>query len=659
MLRYSRNLLIAFFTIAGLAAGSLLAQGPMAATQPSPASAPAGIPQSLLNAIPDQALAFVAVANMQQAGAKVDQLIADLNLSQMMPGSILDKIREEQDFGPGFNANGGFALAMLDPNLFGYTPQDITEEKPGPDKPAPVVYLVAGTDVKTLFNGFKASSEEGLTKLESQYGEVVYAKMADGYILLAEDTQPLKVIAQGKGSVMSRLSGPHKMLISQSDALGFADVKALRPWIHALFVKLAQQAEAAPQRGRMFMSPPGMMRAYMGFWENLVSQIDLVTIGANLNKEGITLARVATFDPNSAIAKMSGGIKFASGPMLTQMPGLPYVLAIGTEPMVQISPETQAEYRKWIANAMSAFSGDTLKKEQIDRLAQISADNLSHVKSERMFLGASPAGSGVFGLAVIYNVDNADAVLASLPEAIQIQEQAMNSLISRAMTGMMHQAGSMPATAPASQPKQQMVSMKYTPNAMTVADAQISTLDLVIPQLSEKMDANARAILTKVLGEENIRVYIAKASDKIVVVTLGGAKAFLTEAITAARDGKDLAADASVAGSLKHLPKDSVGAMVISLPNLFRQISDGISAVEGPDAAQRSPLASVNFTATAPIAAGRAQVTDGDYGRIFIPTDVLSDLVRNVMMIQMRAMGGAQRGGPGGSQPNQPGQHDF
>jgi hypothetical protein len=644
-------IVIPFISSQALAQGHAAAPGAASSAPMGPATVatPAG---PVLTAIPEQAALFVAVKNITDATSKVDTLLQDIGLGMMATEPLLMRIKQGGNFGPGFNDNGGFALIVLDPALLGYKPEDLVEEKEETaEKPAPLVYIVPCTDIKTIWLDATASEEDGLTKLEAN-GETVYGKLVGGYALLGEGPKPVKLALDSKRPVLAKLGKPQLALVNQSDVVAYADVKALQPWIKALAQKAQRDMDQMPKQMQMegpFRMLQGMRGKSLNVWVRLAEQMDSLALGLNINKDALVINRYVSFSPQSDLAKVIAGTRFGSGPMLTQMPDLPYVLAVGTAEVTQLSPQAPAAAKAWMKDILDSLAGNGVSPEVKDRLSAISADWQSHVKSFRLFLGSSPKDSGVFGLAATFNCDKADALLQTLPEAVQLKQQVLDAMMASAKATSAPASGPA-ASAPAMVKPEMRVTLKYTPAALTVSEASVATLDVDVPQMA-KMDPNEKADLAKVLGEDRIRFYIAKANDKTLVITLGGAQPFLTQAIAAARGGKDLAADPAVATSLKEMPKDLSSLGIISVPNLVQQIKEGLMAVQGPQAVQNSPLAAVEMKKSAPVAIGRSIVESGDMARVYIPTQMLNDLVRMFMTVA--------GGGPGPGGHGAPGQQDF
>jgi hypothetical protein len=615
-------------------------------------AAPAG---PVLMVIPEEASLFVAVKNITDLTGKIDTLVTDIGLSPGGAMSSLNMLMSKENFGPGFNANGGFGLAVIDPNLLGYKIEDLMGESAA-EKPAPLIYLVPCTDLKTLWPGATISEANGLTKLDVN-GETVYAKMMGSYAVLGDGPEPVRLAAATKHSAMAKVSKAHQAIITQADAAVYADVKSLQPWIKALAQKASEEMDNGPGMPWGRMSNAKAMK----FWSRMTEDMDALSIGINVNKSGLIFNRYVTFVPQSKMAAMLGGVHMASATtsMLTQMPNLPYVLAAGSADMAQFSPQAQAATRDWLAQLLTGLapgvSADTKTK-----LTQLAVDVYSQVKSVRVFIGGAPKDSGVFAVGIVLNSDNPDAILAKMPEIVPLKQQVLNAIIASAKSNAgMHMGMSATGSAPASEPAmpaEQKVTLKYTPAALNVAGAAVATIDVDSPTLVN-MEPDQKAQMAKVLGEGQIRFYIAKASDKSLVITFGGSQAFLAEAIKAAKAGRDLAADPMVAAGIKEMPAGLSSLGLFNVPNLVMQVKAGVAAVAGPQVVQNSPFASIELKPGTPVTIGRSLVDNGDQARVFIPEEMMSDIAHAYMTFVMSMMGGGP--GPGGPNGSRPGQHDF
>lgn len=670
MSRLSRHrTFLALWLVAGLAAGALWAQ-PATTTRPAAARAAATAPAGpgMLTRVPEQAVAFVTVKNLADAGAKMDQFIADIGLGAMVPGKVLDMIKQQAEVGPGFNDNGGLTLILLDPGLLGYKPEEVFDQDGPPEGlPSPVVFLLPVADPKTLFMNATASEEDGFTRLEMGM-DLIYAKAVNGYTALAKDPAALKILLGAQRPVMAKMPKRHLAVMNESDIVGYADLKTLQPWIQAAVKKGEQDMEQMRMMAAQgFMPPPMamMLNIYsrlLPFYRDLLGQMEAVTAGAKIGPSGIVINQFMTYLPDSKMAGMMKAMQAKPGPLLNQMPALPYVLAFGTaETTAPQDPNFMSQQQQMLDQVLDAILADTTVSPAVKiRLRQLALELCNQFKSMRGYLGASAPGAGVFGLALVYNVQNADAFMQNMPELVSLKQQVINALLASAPEmgemGMM-MAPTAPATAPAATgPAAPKVVLQYLPAAATVEGASVAAVEISIPELAAA-DPNIAATLTKVLGEGKARFYIAKVDDQTVVVTFGGAQPFLAEAVKAARGGRDLAVDPAVAAAMKEMPPDAASVALINLANLVEQIKSAVAAIAGPEAAADFPLANVQFQSQTPIAMGQSIADNGQYQRTFIPTAVVADVVRAALMIQQQMMGGMGPGMEGGA-PS-PGQQDF
>jgi len=565
-------------------------------------------------------MGFVVVNNLQASATNLEKFLTDIGLYealglQDMPGGLLGLLQAQALLGEGFNPNGGFAVVMLDPQQFGVDltkmmglsqpdvgPADTAAEEPK----IPLILLVPGSSVQEVFGQYTIEQAGDFQKVSLRMGPML-ASQCGSYVALSPTDKALAVLMDSSGEkAPTQLSASQQKAIATSDIAMYLDMKIAGP----IYLKILDTMEA-----QMGMGGPmsGLMKIYMPWYRQVLSQVDSATITGQFVPTGVLLKELVTFAPESELAKLMAVYK-PSGKLLDKLPDLPYIFAAGSE----YTGGDEFEH-KFIADMMDALlATEGLAEVPEDTKAkakQLSTDFYDQLTGMQFVGGGAPEGSGVFGLACVMKCKDAEALKAILTEAVPLKETFLKALFAE------EDADGLGG-----------LSLTYVKDYGSIGEIAVDTVNITHPELLE-LSEDERAEMTQIFGEDSLRIRIAAADAQTVVVTFGGAEAFMAEAIKTTQAGGTILQAEGTAEAMQYMPKDSVSLMFFNAGNLFDVIVNGMQTM----APEAGPLPFALTTKT-PIAA--AVAVHGNEAEIaaYVPSRLVQEIAQMAMMFMMPQM---------------------
>jgi len=589
--------------------------------------APGETAPSVLKQVPAGSMGFVVINNVQATATRVDKFIKDIGVNKMLPpmppGGVLTMIKSGANLGEGFNADGGVAVAMLDPQQFGL--DLVALMKAGPDakppKPEdiPVVFFVAGSDVKGVF-GEMAKPAGKYFQLDLKAPFPIIATAHNGYVLLSPSKAALAAVVSARKSAADELSKEHAAAIAKSDLAYYINMKITGPVINGA-IKMFEEQIAGEMGGMgggraampTMMGDPTMILA---LYRTLIDEMDALTVGANLSSAGVTLDLMVSFSPDSALTKIAAAFPGTVKPSVGRLPNLPYVIAAAG------LAEDSKEARDFAESMTDKMFGKDMPKDLRDRLAKIEKVANDDITSFQFVAGGAPQGKGLFGVAALIECKNTKNVKAMIADLVEFAGAAIKSI------------------DPNSEELQQL-KIAYSNNIATVGTITVDAITVTHPEL-DNMPARAREEMKKVLGEDKILIRVAAVDAKTVAVTFGGAAAFMNETIKSAKLGGRIVSRRDTRQLAKHMPEKPTGFVLISVGNLFEVIKTGMQAMN-PD--ESIPI---NITTKDPIVFSGGYTGKASHMIIHVPTKLIAEAVTAFGGLWSEMGGGVAPVPPGG-----------
>ncbi len=602
--------LAALCLVLSLSSVSLPAQD--AAPPPQPKA------ESVLEHIPAGAMGFVAANNIQGMLDGVEKLMKELGLSEQIglqqPGMLLAMLRQQGQLGAGFNPNGGAAAVMLDPQQFNIdllAMAGMGGQPPAEGAKVPFVLMLAGSGVKEVFDKYEIEEQGEFSLVKLRMGPMT-AKKAGGYILLSPDAKFITALLEAKEKIAAAMSPGEAKSVAAADVALHINMKVAGPLLNKLLTNVRAMMEMAAQGEPLAKD---IVKMYLDMYGKAIAQMQSLTFALRLAPAGVVIEELVSFLPDSEYGKMMA--MYGSGqPLLNRLPNLPYVLAMGAQ---MGSEQGRAEAIKvtndLLDKLLASEVGQKIPATAQTKIKSAMTTGLEQIQGVQVVAGPAPEGAGVIGLAGICQVKDADAYRQAIADGISAVMETVKAL---------------------SSPTDDIKDLKitYTKGAETVAGVSVDTIVISHPEM-DKMSPNDKAEMTKALGEDQIRIFIAAKDKNTVVMTFGGGKTMLAEALKTADGTGTIPSSPGLDVVKQIMPEKGSFLMVFNLANLMAAIEKG-AKIMGEEA---PPF---KVTAKTPIAIGGGIQGATAHVVIFVPTDVIKDVTGLVMREVMG--GGAEPG---------------
>ncbi len=587
-------------------------------TAPAPAMPKA---EPVMKHIPAGAMGFVVVNNVKGTLGRVENLLNEIGVGQMialqeMPGGLLGMLRMQAMLGDGFNPNGGFAAVMLDPQQFGIDlpamiglspPKPSAATPPEEEPKVPFVFLVPGAGVQEVFGAYPIEPVGKFYQVSLRMGPMFAIKCGD-YVAISPTTKALTALLGAPKKASAELSKTQAAAIAKSDIAVHLNMKVAGPILTKLLKQFEQQMTAMQQMGPSPVPFVGLTSVYTSFYGDMLTQMDAIIITGQFAQTGVVLGGNVRWSPESEWGKMMAAFRPFKGKLLDRLPNLPYVLAIGSGWSAG-QEQTKKLALDMIDKVLADKSMAAVPEEAKAKLKALVPAVYDQISAVQVVVGGAPEGSGVFGAAYVIQCKESNAVRKILSDSAEVAEAMIGALIPQ-----------IPEAAG-------QVKIVYTRNAGRVDEGAFDAIDISHPELDE-MPEDDRAKMTKILGEDRIRIRVAAVDGKTLVVTFGGSEAFLSETIKAARAGGTILKGPEIAEAMKHMPPDPTELVLFSGSNLLEVIAKGMQALDP----ESEPLP-FKIHGKTPIAAGVSISGSEVTGVLYIPNSLLSDLFGLVPML--------------------------
>ncbi len=620
-------------TLLGFLCVVSLAGGAWAQVEPTATTAPAlPTPEPVITHIPAGAMGFVVVNNIQESINRVEKLLTEIGLGSMVglgpesPG-LVGMLKMQAQLGEGFNPNGGFAVVLLDPQQFGIdllqmmnprppvTTQP-TEQPPSP-KDLPILLFVPGRNLSTLLPGKVVEEAGQFKKIYLNVGEM-YAYQRKGYVVLSPSVKALKAMLEAKPA-LSELTTSQREAIAKSGVAVHVNMKIAGP----IYINLLKQVQTQMTMMSAAMPAPArplfaLSQAYIPMYREMISQMDSITLTAIIAETGLVFSETLIWSPESDWGQMIASYKPITGGIMDKLPNLPYVLAIAST-----GASGQAKLQKFTEDMVAKLMPN-LPAPTDAKLKSIIQTYYDQVLGFQFVAGGSPEGCGVFGIGWVVKCKDSEVVKTLLADKISIADDLIKALLGEEASQELGQ-----------------LKFAYVKDAEKLGGLSVDAIDITHPKLQipdEIMDPNELARkrnqlmpLWTALGEERVRLRITAPDKNTVVVTLGGADKFMSEAIKATKTPGTILKGAGSLEAMKYIPAKPTGVMLFNVGNLFEVIAKGTMMMKPGGA----PLPFA-ITTRVPIAAGVAMVQNEMRIGVYVPTALIKEAAGIVMGLMFR-----------------------
>lgn len=601
-----------------LAAMLLLSLSTGVWAQETPAAAKV---ESVLTHVPAGAMGFAVVKNVKALGANIDGFLKTIGVAQQLqidtiPNGSVGMMQMAAQLGQGFNPDGGFAVIMLDPQAYGI---DLAAamEAGQPPKELPFVILAPGTGVAETFGAYKQEPAGNYTKVSLRMGDMLATQLG-GYIALSPMAKALDAMAKPAKTADITLSKAVLKSIDTDDLVVYVNMEVAGPLYVKIIEKAAQQM--SQQGPGMPLAAAGVMdiytKALIPMYKRVIPQMESIWFTARLANTGLVLSENFIWKADSEMAKMLAGVKGVKGDLVGRLPNLPYGLAMGQ--IGNASKEGAAFAQGMFKDILATKAFDQMAEADKTKALNLMAELNDQTQEMQLVVGGAPASGGVFGAAMVLKVKDAAKAKTALVDTVKFTLDTVKAM--------------------ANEPEVSALAINHEAGVETINGLKVDAFTISHPEMANISDAD-RAEMVKALGEDKLRVLMAQPDAQTLVLTFGGAAGMMDEAIKAAKSGGGIM-DENAKAALKELPGEPLGIVLVNGANIFSTVLKGMQTIN-----PQAPLPPIQITAKTPIAV--AAFCEGNVQRVglFIPSDLVREVVNIGMMFAM------PRAGPGAPPP--------
>jgi hypothetical protein len=530
--------------------------------------------QSALASVPADCVGFVYVRNVKEAASRLDAFINEVRptepaILQDRPGgaearkpfSILAKVTEQAGLGKGFDAGGDLAIVLVAPprpaGAAGATTKQAEAAAPGEPE---VVYVLPVTDPQRLLAGTKPSKDGALLRIERPDGATFYALALGARAAVSRDKLPLAAMASKKRAVAADLPPSARRLLAESDVFAWAPWGQLRPVMQRWEARVARRGRGREVDVKYDVGPDGSMTMTSATTRREVFiptglllpfgvELEHVAVGARFARTGVRIEARLGFDGVSAMGKALVAYKPVSAPLLHRLPAMPYAIAVGVDGRLK-TPADDAT--KAARDALRRYLPEA-PAELVDSAIQAAREWEDQILGIQVYVGEATAGRGRLGAAAVVEAKSADKVLGLIRRGVPI----LNKL---------HKCA----------PDDQMrpFSLRVEPSTISLGSRKVKADEIHVdhPALTA-MSEEDRLVLRAFFGEDKLRIVVLKATEKRLLLTMGGGSGFLAAALEASAGSGRLQQDPHVVKALKQLPDRPMGVALLNVANAWRVVS--------------------------------------------------------------------------------------
>lgn len=539
--------------------------------------------QDVMSHIPHDALGFVVARSVRSATDAADAFLEETKISEdndELSEGVLEAISRGLTLGEGFDADGGIAVVLLNPEPLGIDleqeigesiAQFVVSSMPGfsevmetifggrvaSSQPAmprvPYAILLPGRDVQSVLPMADIYEDpEGTTLSFADVDEVFHASQLGDYVVVSPLAGALEVISEAHNQPI-KLSPDHAELLNASEAAAWVDIEAVRNSLGGLLDKLERMGETpetttAPttqavefKEALATLSAPSLVGPSP---LQMFREVRQATVGIRLAQLGPRVEAVVEYEPEGEYVT-SLVTRDSPEQLLDRLPDMPYMMALGLT-----MPRTDTDkVRNFLEYHIAEIDGldEDVRTELIDNGSEL----LGQVRSIQFVWGSAPEEhmGGVFGFAAVVECDDSQ----------QVREL---------LAGLSAQAGEALAQVAESEQDVPEFEIIHQAGAESIDENPVDILTLAETQPGE---FGMGMMMSMLLDSPDVAVRIAAADQTHLVLTAGGEDLMLAEAITAARAAEaTIPQRPEVAALLDEMPGEPQAVFLMNVGTYIR-----------------------------------------------------------------------------------------
>lgn len=570
-------------------------------------------PDALLKAIPQDAVAFGAIRNLDEFDKDINELVAGFGLpvgpGGMFPGALA-WVKEQIQITDGLKTDSGVGVALLSCEGL-ETPEEI---------PSRFVLFIPTGDAAALAETLGGQKDGDVYKLMLGPDPSFAAPKGD-FLVIAQNADNLKAALKPGEGIAKSLHADRRKAYAGSDIYVWLNVKGIPA---NLKTQLLDAFAGLMQMG--MMADPAMAaqadqaQTQVG---KFIEQSDQLALRLGVNpKTGIDGFLYFSFQADSELGKLVAESPTADGSLLLGLPDEPTIFTYGG---VQTAG-AEEQIRQGLDQLFKlAESEGDVDKEKLGQLKE-SVVHLLLVKSVSFGLSGLPAPNpdGLLSLTFVAGVENSNKWRGELKKAFDLAKEII-----------VDAAKNENANLPEEQIKSISEAIAYKENAEQLGGMRV---DHFVVDLSGMPDTQEEDIaeMKGVLGQEGLLLRIAAPDDTHVAIMFGGgAKRFERIAEHVRKGEAPLGGNKFINTVSQRLPTE--GRMqegYFHLENLLSTVIDIMTEVNQPFPfpIQLDPTMPIGFTSNK---SGEAGVETG----FLLPKELLVTVQQTVANFMQAFMG--------------------
>lgn len=546
-----------------------------------------------MQAMPADTMGFLIVDNISRTLNNAHQYLQDIGLAQMFMSpdtDLVQSVRQSLQLGDGFDPQGSFGAAMLDPLALGMDIERLvdTAVDTGESERMPFVLYVPGSGVREVFGAYPIEPSGEYELIQFPAGPM-YAAHKGKHVILSPLSSALSAAMNGEGTAWDSITDEQRDRLRQADMGGFVNMHVAGPVIMQMIERTKSRLEAR-DAAELDEEQKATLRI-IPIYQRLLPQIESVEFATNFTDEALRFDEFIKLDPSSEMGRAIASARKPEGPPLDRLTDNSYAMAMGvasSEGSLEVSSE-------WIDGALSGIPevSEQTRVRMRDHIIALGKE----VSAWQFVIGQAPEGSGVLGMSLVLDVREAQAARRLLEEISATLQQALSE---------------------AGPEDLRNISITYQTQAQTIEDVSGDAVIFTGPQMDTP---EARARMQTVFGEEQMRILVLPAQQDRLVLTLGGSQAYAREALVAAREGGSLVDNPDIRKALDRLSENPFGVLLLDGANLSKLVNRMEQAMNGTDTSDQ-----MSITTHTPLAFTLDIDESLMHGALAIPNDLVKDM---------------------------------
>ena len=602
-----------------------------------PEAAPEPRTPAIIDQIPDEALGFLVISDLQGMSDNINQFLGAMQLPfPMPPGGMLASVQMMFGLGPGFDPSGGMAIVLLDPEPFGV---DLDFDLPGPlgdtealddadadedDEPTlwPLVFFVPGDGVQGVFGNSPSTAVGNYTQLEMPMA-TAFATYRDGYVLVSPRADALDAILAQSGRLADDLSDGQRQALTESDLAVHVDATRATPLVRQAFDKMFEAYQTMLQMAEAETTDTQIAGFRMGqdAMLDLVEQMQAGTMTLSFRPEGMHGSVAMAMDPDSDLGLALASLDFRPSPVPNRVPDFPYAVAVAAN--VDYTDEIASVLDTLEQTALASLPSQwAVPDEQLAELRTIRTELGRQITGVQYVVGAGAEGE--MKIAMVMACADSEQMMTLIRQGVESELALLEDLQAREDNAAedIHQ-----------------IELAYEQDATTIDGVSVDTMHLTYPVSAEAPGA-LEEMMMGFFGDGELSVMLGAPDAETVVATFGDQDIFTSTLATC--DGTSpIPVNAEVAQAMAVVPGDARLVGLINLKNAM-QFSDAVAA----DFAEAAPAGMMMMQGNAlqymetdmPIVF-YVQTEDSTLRTtMFMPIETLRDAMQSSMRYMMEQM---------------------